>query len=214
MRGRSAARGGGGRAGRGWRRSGGAMPGPGFRRRRTAPAKPAQRNPPSETRQPKPPNRRPLGLSPSLSPQAFRPQRSPQPVPAPACPRPGLSSPRPVPAPACPRSSSASLPHPGVPLPKCRNILGVRGGTPGWGARACGRAAAPIAAPIPAQIRACRCPASQTPATARSSPIMMVGNSASQKFSARAARWAMAGVEARSIATRSASIPGAILPTA
>jgi cytosine/adenosine deaminase-related metal-dependent hydrolase len=47
---------------------------------------------------------------------------------------------------------------------------------------------------------------------ARSSPIMIVGNSACQIVSARRVACSMAGVEARSITTRSASIPGAILP--
>src|SRR6056297_1519689 len=55
-------------------------------------------------------------------------------------------------------------------------------------------------------------PATQTCAIARSSPIMIVGKSASHISSARPARCAMAGVEPRSSATRSASIPGAIVP--
>lgn len=55
-------------------------------------------------------------------------------------------------------------------------------------------------------------PPTQTAFVARSSPIMIVGNIAPQMSEAPTARWAMAGVEARSITTMSASIPGARLP--
>ncbi len=55
-------------------------------------------------------------------------------------------------------------------------------------------------------------PATQVARTARSSPIMIVGKSAPHRSSARAARWAMAGVEPRSSTTRSAARPGASRP--